>query len=350
MEQQETYDKDFDILHLHSRMASILRKDKTLLPFIDEDIEQEQDSAKKASLLREREILATLGRWKMFCCEVKDVLWDYFKLHCSDEGCDDPRLILPLVNKYVTIAKKYSPSLPVMWTPLPIFACARCGRETSEDRCGRCDAPVEKDLHLNKPKRSTAGSVSNFMRFITSLECNTSIVLPQALVGDLDNFATQQGMYTSEEIRVMPLDEYGHRGPYSMNDLLAMLEATDYTAYYSEKRLVARAYWGWEPYSFSSELRSAFQRVCSRVQMLECELNGDSSGSINREWLAAHIILAYRKDIKMKIDVRDFDILRTPEILQQYEDFWWYCCDAIGLQYDPLYALWDESILSSMSA
>lgn len=353
----EEYEDDFDIVHLHSRIAAILIKDKDLVPYIEQDIEVQTDPEKKKSLIEQRDILKTLGRWKRFYSEVRSILYQFIEDNEQDSDLrDDTQSIttqgiathqrLSRIRRYIEIANRYVPNLNIIWVPKKILLCPTCskegikeinvtvsGRIVEQIICPVCKNEIKKDKDdFKKSKRSPTGSVANFMRCIASIECTSSIQLPSKLVSDLDEFALSVKMYTSEEIRSMPKNEYGERGPYSLSDLKDLLKHTGYSNFYNEIWKIACIYWGWEAYSFTLEEKKNFEELCSKIQTLDSDIEGDINGSINREWLAAHILVCFKSNFKgKKFNIANFNSIKTPEIQEEYELKWAYYTKNLGL-------------------
>lgn len=328
--EEETYTDSYDIVHLHSRAAAAFALDRMYVPHIDKDINKLPDGPLKEKYTEERRVLASCIRWERFCSEVGSFLHTY-------RVSTDKIVILSAVRCYIDVLSRYFPCVNISWIP-------PTSREEIVDETDMGDVddivPVQQP-NSRRNKRNTTGSVDNFMRCISDIETSDATSLPEVLVDCLDNLAQQRGMYTSKEIREMPLDEVGRRGPYCMSDLLDLLRETKNTSYYPKKWLVSRVLWGWTVHSFGTTLKEELRRDCSLVYSMYVGESEDLS-SINREWLALRLLINYRHRLTKPLIVDDFDIIKTADILEGYESMWGrFCTKNVAWKPVPIYGSWD---------
>lgn len=336
--EHETYKDVYDLTHLHSRVASVFALDPEYVPIIEKDIADCRDPVARASLERQRDILASGTRWKWFYKDTKE----YIKTWIGREVTE--RDLSSSVRLYITTLKNYFSWISIVWESSITRTCRECNTPiTGNQSCNRCGEEQENVKKVEKMKRSTAGSVDNFMRCIRSIMVNNCQPLPDSVSSSLDTFATSVGMYTGAEIRCMPLDADGHRGPYSIAILIQMLKATKNTDYYPEKWWVAKNYWGWDPYSIDTSAEEELKRDCSAVFSFyasECS----EEGSINREWLAVRLLLNHREKLNRPLLLTEFDIIKTPDILEGYESRWSSFCEKNkSWNPCPIYGSWSIS-------
>lgn len=333
----ESYKNHYNILHLHSRVASALALDKEFVPLIDEVIAKCQVETERAALEQEREILSKGVRWRWFYEDTRSLIRTW-----SDPSTSES-VKFSIVRQYIEIVRKYVECVTIVWEPTVTKTCHGCGSKvTAGSRCTKCgDVTSKSEAEPVKDKRNAAGSIDNFMRCIRSISVNKCEPLPSTVAEKLDEFAKSVGMYTGEEIRSMPLDEFGHRGPYSISDLIEMLKATSHTQYYPEKWWVAKNYWDWEPQRISPTVEEEINRDCAAVFAMHAE-EFKRGGSINREWLALRILLNHRSKLTQPLLIRDFDIIKTPSTLEGYESRWNYFCSKYeGWRNCPIYGSWE---------
>lgn len=338
--EEEQYTFTYDLVHLHSRAAAAFALDQRYVPHIQKEIDILNNVESRERLIKQRNILASNTRWRWFYSDVKAYLRLYLTASTENE-------ILSAVRQYIDTLKRYFPVLSITWVPRDGDECRGCGTPLLEGSrtslCARCDGsdegPKETPLMKEKTKKNMAGSVENFMRCISSIEADSSVPLPELVSRSLDEYARSVGMYTSTEIQSMGIDEKGHRGPYLMSDLIELLKVTGHTEYYPEKWYVARVYWGWEPLHFDSSLKEELRRDCSTVFSLYAE--DSETRSINREWLALRLLIGYLPRLSRPLCVEDFDIIKTPEILESYESMWEGFCRRNSVWRPvPLYGSW----------
>jgi hypothetical protein len=333
----ESYKNHYNILHLHSRVASALALDKEFVPIIEEDIAKCQNESERRLLEQERDILASGVRWKWFYQDTRSLIRSW-----SDPYTPQNELF-SIVRQYIEVVHKYFEGISIVWEPTITRTCEGCGVKVPEGtRCSKCgDMAAKSEAEPVKEKRNAAGSIDNFMRCIRSISVSKCEPLPSTVAASLDEFAKKVGMYTGEEIRSMPLDEVGHRGPYSIADLIEMLKATGHTAYYPEKWWVAKNYWEWEPQRISPSVEEEINRDCAAVFAMHAE-EFKGGGSINREWLALRILLNHRSKLTQPLLLRDFDIIKTPSTLEGYESRWNYFCSKYeSWRNCPIYGSWE---------
>ena len=337
--EKETYKDKYDLLHLHSRVASALALDLEFVPIIDEDIAKCTSVSNKALLERQREILASGVRWHWFWSDVKQYIHTWVDPRSSSHD------IISAVKQYIEVLGKYFNWVSISWEPNTTRQCRECGTIIEGERaCNVCGDRAQKNTDDDSPareKRNTAGSVDNFMRCVNSVTVTRCESLPERVAAKLDEFAVSVGMYTGGEIRTMPLDEHGRRGPYMIGDLMDMLKAQGYTDYYPEKWWVAKHYWGWESQQISPLAKEEIKRDCSSVFSMYAS-DSKGGGSINREWLAVRILLNHRAKLIRPLSLCDFDIIKTGDILEGYEMRWRSFCD-IHQSWNacPIYGRWD---------
>lgn len=335
--EKETYKDRFDLLHLHSRVASALSLDREFLPLIEADIELCQDEEERRSLIRQRDILARCARWHWFYADTKEHILTWQNADVSHNR------LLSSVREYIEIVRRYFSCVSITWEPVTTRQCADCGTITVGDRaCSQCGDVVKKEVESKRDKRNTAGSVDNFMRCIKSVMATKCDALPELVITSLDEFARSVGMFTSDEVRMMPLQENGHRGPYTISDLMEMLKSRGYTEYYPDKWWVAKHLWGWETQQLLPSTEEEIRRDCSAIFSLCASEDKGDRGSINREWLAVRILLNHRSKLSLPLSLDDFDIIKTPEILESYESTWSSACEKYSSwNASPLFGRWD---------
>ena len=329
--EEETYTDTYDIIHLHSRAAAAFALDRLYVPHIEKDISRlPEGSSLKQKYTDEKKILASCTRWTHFCSEAGAFLRTY-------RTSTDKIAILSAVRCYIEVLTQYFSCVNISWTP-PASKEDILDEFDMSDALEDIVAPVQKS---RRSKKNTAGSIDNFMRCITDIETSDATSLSEVLVDSLDRLAELKGMYTSKEIREMPLDEYGRRGPYCMSDLLDLLRETDNTTYYPKKWLVSRVLWGWSVHTFGTALKEELKRDCSLVYSM-CVEEAEDVSSINREWLALRLLINYRHRLSKPLIVDDFDIIKTADILEGYESMWSrFCVKNAAWKPVPIYGSWD---------
>lgn len=337
--EEECYTRTYDLIHLHSRAACAFSLDPYYVPHIEKEIETARPGVEREKLVKERDILMSSTRWRWFYRDVRDYLKTFISPHSSSND------ILSAVRQYVEVLKRSFPFLSITWVPQDAEQCRVCGvqlGESSTGICARCDGSDEAPREIkpkDKVKKNMAGSVENFMRCIEAIEADSSVPLPELVSRSLDDYARNVGMYTSTEIQLMELDQRGHRGPYQMCDLMELLKLTGHSEYYPDKWYVARVYWGWEPHRFDASLKDELRRDCATVFSLYAEDN--ETRSINREWLALRLLICYLPRLSKPLCVEDFGVIKTPEILEDYESTWEsFCQRNVCWRPVPIYGSW----------
>jgi hypothetical protein len=335
--EKETYRNAFDLIHLHSRVASAFALDREYVPLIEKDISECNDEAIKVVLERQRDILSNGTRWKWFYQDIKEHLRTWMRRDVTDNE------LFSSVRQYIEVLRNYFGWISIVWESSITRVCAHCGATVMDGRgcslCGDTESAKEKDVI--KKKRNTGGSVDNFIRCIKSIIVSKCESLPVSVTTALDEFATGIGMYTGGEIRSMSLDEHGYRGPYNISDLMEMLKATKNTDYYPEKWWVAKNYWGWEPHILDPSVEEEIKRDCATVFSLYAN-ESSTNGSINREWLALRLLLNHKDKLHRTLLLDDFDIIKTPEIREAYESRWQSFCEKNpAWNACPIYGSWD---------
>jgi hypothetical protein len=317
-------------------MASALSMDSEFVELIEEDIEKCQDLRQRISLIKQRDILSSGVRWKWFYEDTKSIIEEW------NERPTDTNEITSLSRRYLSVVKKYYDWIKILWEPHSHDTCQRCGLTLKAgEGCEKCERSPVKEKSSYKEKKNTSGSVDNFIRCIRAITVSKCEPLPESVCNSLDDYARSVGMYTGSDVRNMALEGNGHRGPYTISDLMELLRLTGHTEYYPEKWWVAKNYWGWEARRITPSVEEEIRRDCAAVFSMYAE-EQEVSASINREWLAVRILLNHKSKLSWNLSLSDFDLIKTPDILESYENQWSRFCERYPTwNACPIYGTWE---------
>lgn len=88
-------------------------------------------------------------------------------------------------------------------------------------------------------------SSTNFLKAFKRYQGLEHHKIPNSLYQELDAYFTKLGYPTGEEIRQLPLDSQGRRGPTNRYLLRKALFDLGYTRYYEDIGYIAKIYWDW---------------------------------------------------------------------------------------------------------
>lgn len=259
----------------------------------------------------------------------------------KDENKED-EYRLKIIEEYLKIASNYY-DLDIIREIDSVARCV-CGAEYEESEadlsglqtcvCGclkeiMIKTPFYKDgSRVNNPSSNNYEDEANFYKAFLRFQGKQPIKLPEDLFTNLDDYFRRLKLPIGEEIRKMKLKRNGRRGPTDKEMMYTALADRGYANHYEDINLICHVYWGWELPDIS-DLENAIMEDYRQSQKVYESLPKDRHSSLNSQYrLYRHLQrLGYPcKEI-------DFKMIKTPNIVDDYEEFWEKICTALGWAY-----------------
>lgn len=283
---------------------------------------------KKAELLKVRERYAGGARRKEYYGLAKGYIDEYKRLEGIREGNvsdgvnirDVTEYRIEIIRKYLEIANRYC-TVNVVWQPdTGEEMCEVCDRTLVGGSCPGCGASSTIEEAISIEKSGQYDAVANFMKFVACAMGEQAAASIDGVMHDMDIAAKKLKMIPAEEIRLMELDAYGHRGPYDMRQFMALMAEAGHSSRNKDKHLIIKAYWGWEllnVHHFLHIIREDCIRIHTEYKKVK---RSEKISSINREYLYYKILQWHRDKLTRPLTEKHFDIITTDRILSDYEN------------------------------
>lgn len=202
-------------------------------------------------------------------------------------------------------------------TNFDYVVCGKCGAEqtnlvyskSSKDNSRIVSSPDEKDE-----------TVKNFLKAFDRYQGLEEVTFPSELFTKLDDYFSEEGRPTSEEIRERSLDDYGFREGTNPEMIWSALAAIGYQEFYKNSNKIGALYWGWELPKINhlrEIITSDYNKTQSVFHSIPPEVRGrvSSLGIEYRLW--RHLQLRGHK-----CRMGDFKIANDPKSLKIHNDAW----------------------------
>lgn len=220
--------------------------------------------------------------------------------------------------------------------------CFRCNKqrviEESIIYCEDCNIKHDYKNSLNFQsgsrkyvpiRKNTYLSVKNFIIELDKMQGKNSITFVPEIFEKLDEYFSKNNFMSAEEIRNSKMNKYGKRGPYSKRVLREALNKCNLNAYYKDIDSLTRDYWGWKLINLTNSQVNKLIRDYEESQAIFNSLSSERTSVINLEYRKfRHLI-----NIGIKCRVSDFIIIKTPEILKEYEKMWEIVCQKLNWKF-----------------
>jgi hypothetical protein len=372
-----TYTNDYDIMHVHDvvlykinhekkELGTLIQRREGIKKRLEEQlkiVERRKLEGQLEEISRKIEEVKTESRRKQYLDESKEYLEKYQQLGpivrvksfnaSSEEDVDeipDQEERLVVIKKYLDIAKKYIPINVVRIIPNDL-SCPGCGQElviinpedASLERCEECGFERINLVKFSFTKDSSSGQSKslvtsdyedeeNFLKVQSCYLGEQSPPSPQ-LFAALDEWARKYDYPTKEEIREMPLNEDGSRGPITKSMLFLALGELGYAENYKDIRLIGHLQWGWRLPVLSQQEREIILQDYRATQKIFNSIKKGRKSSLNAQ------LRLYRHLEARGIPCQpsDFKLPTTPGILEEQDEYWKEMIKAIpGATFRPL--------------
>ena len=192
--------------------------------------------------------LNKLGTLEKYKNEAKEILESY-----------NNDMSLQILENYLDIASKYI-RIERIKTLENFFVCKGCNQKlenVTEEKegfivCQFCNC-INSYLIPNHYVREIEKNIDyydedtcNFLKILDKFEGKTSLIIDKSFFEKLDDYFLNINFKTGEEIKKLPLNEYGKKDKTTKKMLWNAFEYLGYSQYYDETNYIAHVYWGWK--------------------------------------------------------------------------------------------------------
>ena len=277
--------------------------------------------------------------WREYLNRSKDILLEYTKLTPEDDTHD-------LVYRYNGVIRDYCSILIVRKINHDYTLCPNCNKPRVNSNgsiicvdCGIKDELISKESYQSTGRKHTFVQKNqyltkeNFMKGLQRFQGKRSRKLPVDMFERMDEYARKFDMPTSEEVKKMPLNNDGKRGPKVYNRLYmkSLLDILGYESYYNDVNLITHLYWGWTLPDVS-EYEEQIKKDYELSQTAFNEMKKDRQSSL----ILPYRLYRHLRKVGYPCKIEDFDIVSTPEIRQSYEEIWKEICNKLGWEFEPI--------------
>lgn len=358
------YDDDYNILELHKEVISHFQQQLQSVGKIQESISKLQiqhDSSKNP--LDKKQLLAEINslgdkltlieskqEYNQYMDRAKKILLEYknIKTQLGAKIYGQEQVVSPeqktrrkeLVDSYMRIVEDYI-DIEICHKPIVIpQICHNCGSDDLETGdglriCNVCQTTREvytKDSYYNSGKKVnmvTKGNYEdrdNFHKAIKRFQGKQPNKLPQDLFYKLDEYFSSYKLPTCNEVKSRPLSER-KGGKLNKDTMYTALSRINYSGFYEDINLICHLAWGWELPDIS-HLEEQLMQDYDESQKIYNEIKeGHSSPNVQ------YRLYRHLQRLGYPCKDTDFKMIKTEEILVDYEDRWKQICQRLGWQY-----------------
>lgn len=377
------YKDDYDILYVHRLITDCYFKNKekklkSLDTYIEKFRNKLQDESGLSRIRKKtlenkirrateiKEILLTDSFYKEYHDSVIHLLRDYKrnvsrfrKVFGSSQNSSNNEALgerEAIVDEYAKRIRNYSHIIMIkMDSEDEFMKCFRCLEprviEGSMIYCEHCNikhdyldssnfqagsrkcVPIRKNGYHN---------VKNFISELNKMQGKDYITFDESIFEILDNYFEKNNYLTSKEIKKMPLRPDGKRGPYTKHILRQALHDCNLQKYYKDIDSLTRDYWGWKLINLTNDQIMRLIDDYTQSQIIFNSIMKDRTSVINLEYRKfRHLI-----NIGIPCKISDFIIVKTEDILREYEKMWKIVCEKLQWKFVPItdYICEDENL------
>lgn len=324
-------------------------------------------NAQLDAMLAEIQLIESGSEMKIYQESVKDLLESYKEISTStSKGIisikglvvkkekEDPDTIiyrLYIIEEYLKIAKKYI-DIQIRYTEVEDAKCPACGvlleeSEPDEEQLGlfvcKCGYQTEnitsesyyKDSsRVNLANRNNYEDSENFKKVLMRFQGKQPQPPPDELYNQLEEYFIKIGHKTGEEIRSLPINEFGKKEGTSRKLMETALSGTSNSAFYDDIWLIMHVYWGWK-LNDVSHLEHKIMEDYNTTQLILISL------PINRKSREASLNTQLRlywhlRAVGYSCSKDDFKLPLSRESLLLQQELWEIMCKGANIQYHPV--------------
>lgn len=255
------------------------------------------------------------------------------------ENDESTKKRLRIISEYLKIASNYIELNIIKINNNSPNICNVCGNilETTSYieeifiKCKYCNSEYElynfntKNKENDKITNNGDESIENFIKALYRYQGLQKDRPPKILYEKLDEYFKSINKMTGEEIRKLPLNEFGRKDGTNHKMIWNALSHINYTNHYEDANLIGHIYWGWELKNIKHLEEKIIdkyyktQKVFYSIPYQERERDS-SLGTQYRLW--KHLQLE-----GVKCSINEFKIAENIESLRNHNKLWKIMCE-----------------------
>lgn len=257
---------------------------------------------------------------------------------------DEDMIRLNVIERYFQVSKRYAELYITRITHHSLDRCIVCGEDMrnvaigdiGEQICPVCETSRQAHNSSTDGGKKISGQrqydvLMTFKREFVQFQGKEKVFIPEELYKSLNTYFMDMGMASSEEVKKLPLDDYGKRKGTSLNALIEGLKETKYTDYYKHANLIGKNLWGWKLH----DLEDLTPTIMDDFNMIQKQFNRvlkSRSSNINSQ----HRLLQHLRLRNVNVAMSDF---KLPELkaLEDSEEIWERMISLTDFPYLPIF-------------
>lgn len=331
--------KDFQNIIQKKKSLKVLKKYEELLERISSGVEYREYLRRSKEYLDEYKKIGSLPEIISFENKIRE------ETDLIIENSDDKIRRYNIITKYLDIVQEYVPVEFVRQVEI-INGCSACGcssEELTENAfgniiCNQCGTeeisikktPYQKDKTMICGIRNNYEDRENFKKAIKRFQGTQNNKPPKSLYSELDEYFKNKNFPIGDDVRLNNTSDQNT----SRNLMYKALADTGNSEYYEDINLILHQYWGWELPDIA-HIEENIMDDYDLTQTIYEELPKIRKSSLNSQFRLLKHLLRYKDKIIYEINVKDFKIPTTREIIEWHEETWTKICQILTLRGYP---------------
>lgn len=193
---------------------------------------------------------------------------------------------------------------------------------------------LNKDSSVEVPSRNNYENRENFRKAMLYYQCKVDITFPIDLYSKLDSFFTKYSKLVGAEVKKLNTNHEWHFMFTSKELMFKALAEIGYNSYYKHFYTICHEYWGWHRRDITN-IEDEIMEEYDITQRVYETIKGEHKKKIS-SMNVQYKLLWLLKRKRHICEVRDFKIIKTPEILDDYEEVRKLICDKLGWPFEHI--------------
>lgn len=350
-----TYEKDYNILDIHVRIIKQIRKRHEIERIKLEDLRKRiinRVRGKSTTKIQKNAIIRKIyeidnileeinnsNDYIDYRNETSDVIRKYSELNplqntvtfeCNKNSINEEDVLesnhrLRLIEEYLTIASKYV-NIDITRLIKGKNKCNVCDYDLSLYKesdsniiCPECFTDITCVNMKSFNKTDDYEPIKNFKDVLIRFEGKQSMRdIQENIIDKLTAYFIEIGERSVEEIRNLPVNEYGIKEGTSLKKMLTALNAIGCNGNYKDVYLIAQLFWNWELIDLYEDEKESIINDYIDIERVYNKIESTHKSALNTQYVLFRILRkrGYQYPPSM------FKIPKTPSSLQFYEDIW----------------------------
>jgi hypothetical protein len=231
-----------------------------------------------------------------------------------------------LIIQFIEILRNYT-DIDIIRISPESSKCTECNNSICT--CAGKETEGQKELAINSVSRNNYENRENFRKALMRYQGKELTELPDDLYGKLDKYFENYKLPKGCDIKKLNVNnEWDFKGT-SRDLLFKALFDINYRDYYKHVYLICHNYWGWELPDVGYLEDVIMEDYDQSQRVYEKMKPKNKKSCINVQYRLFRLL--QKRNHKCKPE--DFKIVRTREILEEYEETWEYICDKLGWKF-----------------